>query len=104
MRARLTTQQYSAFVGVPFEIIVQVQNDEQIIKEVHARPGFIPSEAYVSRPLVISLFPAETADIQLEITLPRETPAGLYQLPIEVSDENGPIGTLTADIQVAPFD
>jgi hypothetical protein len=89
---------------VPFEIIVQVQNDEQIIKEVHARPGFIPSEAYVSRPLVISLFPAETADIQLEITLPRETPAGLYQLPIEVSDENGPIGTLTADIQVAPFD
>jgi hypothetical protein len=104
VRARLTTQQYSAFVGVPFEIIVQVQNDEQIIKEVHARPGFIPSEAYVSRPLVISLFPAETADIQLEITLPRETPAGLYQLPIEVSDENGPIGTLTADIQVAPFD
>lgn len=104
MRARLTTQQYSAFVGVPFEIIVQVQNDEQIIKEVHARPGFIPSEAYVARPLVISLFPAETADIQLEITLPRETPAGLYQLPIEVSDENGPIGTLTADIQVAPFD
>ena len=104
MRARLTTQQYSAFVGVPFEIIVQVQNDEQIIKEVHARPGFIPSEAYVSRPLVISLFPAETADIQLEITLPRETQAGLYQLPIEVSDENGPIGTLTADIQVAPFD
>ena len=104
MRARLTTQQYSAFVGVPFEIIVQVQNDEQIIKEVHARPGFIPSEAYVSRPLVISLFPAETADIQLEITLPRETPAGLYQLPIEVSDENGPIVTLTADIQVAPFD
>lgn len=98
MRARLTTQQYSAFVGVPFEIIVQVQNDEQIIKEVHARPGFIPSEAYVARPLVISLFPAETADIQLEITLPRETPAGLYQLPIEVSDENGPIGTLTADI------
>ena len=104
MRARLTTQQYSAFVGVPFEIIVQVQNDEQIIKEVNARPGFIPTEAYVSRPLVISLFPAETADIQLEITLPRETPAGLYQLPIEMSDENGPIGTLTADIQVAPFD
>ena len=104
MRARLTTQQYSAFVGVPFEIIVQVQNDEEIIKEVHARPGFIPSDSYVSRPLVISLFPAETADIQLEITLPRETPAGLYQLPIEVSDENGPIGTLTADIQVAPFD
>jgi hypothetical protein len=104
LRARLTTQQYSAFVGVPFEIIVQVQNDEQIIKEVNARPGFIPTEAYVSRPLVISLFPAETADIQLEITLPRETPAGLYQLPIEMSDENGPIGTLTADIQVAPFD
>lgn len=104
MRARLTTQQYSAFVGVPFEIIIQVQNDEQIIKEVNARPGFIPTEAYVSRPLVISLFPAETADIQLEITLPRETPAGLYQLPIEVSDENGPIGNLTADVQVAPFD
>ncbi|MEI7505299.1 MAG: carboxypeptidase-like regulatory domain-containing protein [Actinomycetes bacterium] len=104
MRARLTTQQYSAFVGVPFEIIVQVQNDEQIIKEVNARPGFIPTEAYVSRPLVISLFPGETADIQLEITLPRETPAGLYQLPVEMSDENGPIGTLTADIQVAPFD
>ena len=104
MRARLTTQQYSAFVGVPFEIIVQVQNDEQIIKEVNARPGFIPTESYVSRPLVISLFPGETADIQLEITLPRETPAGLYQLPVEMSDENGPIGTLTADIQVAPFD
>lgn len=104
MRARLTTQQYSAFVGIPFEIIVQVQNDEQIIKEVNARPGFIPTESYVSRPLVISLFPGETADIQLEITLPRETPAGLYQLPIEMSDENGPIGTLTADIQVAPFD
>jgi len=104
LRARLTTQQYTAFVGVPFEIIVQVQNDEQIIKEVNARPGFIPTEAYVSRPLVVSLFPAETADIQLEITLPRETPAGLYQLPIEMSDESGPIGTLTADIQVAPFD
>jgi hypothetical protein len=104
LRARLTTQQYSAFVGVPFEIIVQVQNDEQIIKEVNARPGFIPTEAYVSRPLVISLFPGETADIQLEITLPRETPAGLYQLPVEMRDENGPIGTLTADIQVAPFD
>jgi hypothetical protein len=104
LRARLTTQQYSAFVGVPFEIIVQVQNDEQIIKEVNARPGLIPTEAYVSRPLVVSLFPGETADIQLEITLPRETPAGLYQLPVEMRDENGQIGTLTADIQVAPFD
>jgi hypothetical protein len=104
MRARLTAQQYGAFVGVPFEIIVQVQNDEETIKEVFARPAFIPTEAYSSRPLVVSLFPGETADIQLEITLPRETPAGLYQLPIEINDENGQVGSLTANIQVAPHD
>lgn len=104
MRARLTTQQYNAFVGVPFEVVVQVQNDEETIKEVHARPGLIPTEAYSSRPLVVSLFPGETADIELEITLPRETPAGLYQLPIEINDENGPVGTLTANVQVAPHD
>ena len=104
MRARLTVQQYSAFVGVPFAVVVQIQNDEETIKEVHARPAFIPSENYVSRPLVVSLFPAETADIELEITLPKETPAGLYQMPIEIMDENGPVGTLTANIQVAPRD
>jgi len=104
MRARLTTQQYSAFVGVPFEIVVQVQNDEETIKEVNARPGLIPTEAFASRPLVVSLFPGETADIQIEITLPRETPAGLYQLPIEINDENGQVGTLTANVQVAPHD
>lgn len=104
MRARLTTQQYNAFVGVPFEVVVQVQNDEETIKEVHARPGLIPTEAYSSRPLVVSLFPGETADIELEITLPRETPAGLYQLPIEINDENGQVGTLTANVQVAPHD
>ncbi len=104
MRARLTTQQYNAFVGVPFEIVVQVQNDEETIKEVHARPGLIPTENYSARPLVVSLFPGETADIELEITLPRETPAGLYQLPIEINDENGQVGTLTANVQVAPHD
>jgi hypothetical protein len=104
MRARLTTQQYNAFVGVPFEVVVQVQNDEETIKEVHARPGLLPTEAYSSRPLVVSLFPGETADIELEITLPRETPAGLYQLPIEINDENGQVGTLTANVQVAPHD
>lgn len=104
MRARLTTQQYSAFVGVPFEIVVQVQNDEETIKEVYARPGLLPTEAFSARPLVVSLFPGETADIELEITLPRETPAGLYQLPIEINDENGQVGTLTANVQVAPHD
>ena len=104
MRARLTAQQYGAFVGVPFEVVVQVQNDEQTIKEVFARPAFIPTESYASRPLVVSLFPGETADILLEITLPRETAAGTYQLPIEINDENGQVGTLTANIQVAPYD
>ena len=104
MRARLTNQQYSAFVNVPFEIIVQVQNDEETIKEVSARPGLIPSDAWVSRPLVVSLFPGETADIQLEVRLPRETPAGINRIPIEIRDENGPVGTLNAEVNVAPFD
>lgn len=104
MRARLTSQQYSAFVNVPFEIIVQVQNDEETIKEVSARPGLIPGDAWVSRPLVVSLFPGETADISIEVRLPRETPAGMNRIPIEIRDENGPVGTLNADVNVAPFD
>ena len=104
MRARLTTTQYSASVEVPFEIVVQIQNNEEIIKEIQARPGLLAREAFTAQPLVASLFPGETTEINLVITLPRTTTSGLYQLPIEIRDENGIIGNLMANIQIAPFD
>lgn len=104
MRSRLTRTQYTAAVEVPFEIVVQIQNNEEIIKEIQARPGLLAREAFTSQPLVASLFPGETTEINLVITLPRTTSSGLYQLPIEIRDENGIIGNLMADIQVAPFD
>ena len=104
MRSRLTRTQYSASVEVPFEIVIQIQNNEEIIKEIQARPGLLAREAFTSQPLVASLFPGETTEINLVITLPRTTTSGLYQLPIEIRDEIGIIGNLMADIQVAPFD
>ena len=92
MRSRLTRTQYSASVEVPFEIVVQIQNNEEIIKEIQARPGLLAREAFTSQPLVASLFPGETTEINLVVTLPRTTTSGLYQLPIEIRDENGIIG------------
>lgn len=104
MRARLDVTQIAAQVGVPFLVRVEVQNDTPQIRSVSARIPLLPVSAYVVRPLSVSVFPNELTELEVEVTLPHDTPAGVDLMAIEVVDDTDAVVRLECSVDVAPRD
>jgi hypothetical protein len=104
MRARLDTTSVDVQVGVPFALRVEVQNDTAQIRSVSARIPLLPNSAYTVRPLSVSVFPNELTELEIEITLPHDTPAGEEAMAIEVVDDTDAVVRLECVIDVAARD
>jgi len=104
VRARLDLTQVAAQVGVPFLVRIEVQNDTPQIRAVSARIPLLPVSAYVVRPLSVSVFPNELTELEVEVTLPHDTPAGIDLMAIEVVDDTDAVVRLECSVDVAPRD
>lgn len=104
MRARLDITSIDVQVGVPFAIRVEVQNDTPQIRSVSARIPLLANSAYTVRPLSVSVFPNELTELEIEITLPHDTPAGEEAMAIEIVDDTDAVVRLECVIDVAARD
>lgn len=104
MRARLDLTDVDAQVGVPFLLRIEVQNDTPEIRAVSARVPLLPVSAYTVRPLSVSVFPNELTELEVEITLPHDTPAGPDLMAVEVVDDTDAVVRLECTVDVAPRD
>lgn len=103
MRARLRSRHQEVAVGRPFLVTVEVQNDGREIASARVELPMLPATAWRVQPLVVALFPGESQRIEIEVTLPADTPAGEQRLPIRVVSEERQL-FLDASIDVAPVD
>ncbi len=104
MRARLDQTEIAAVVGVPFLLRIEVQNDTPEIRSVSARIPMLSAAAYVARPLSVSVFPNELTELEVEVTLPQDTPAGVDLMAIEIVDDTESVVRLECQVDVAPRD
>jgi hypothetical protein len=104
VRARLDLTSVDAQVGVPFLLRVEVQNDTPEIRAVSVRVPLLPTSAYTVRPLSVSVFPNELTELEVEITLPHDAPAGEDLLALEVVDDTDAVVRLECMVDVAARD
>lgn len=104
MRARLDLVEVDAQVGVPFLLRIEVQNDTPEIRSVSARVPLLPVSAYTVRPFSVSVFPNELTELELEVVLPHDTPAGEQLLAVEVVDDTDAVVRLECAVDVAARD
>lgn len=103
MRARLRSRRQEVAVGRPFLVSVEVNNDGDQIASARVEVPMLPDTAWRVDPLSVALFPGESQLIEVEVTLPADTPAGEQLLPIRVVSEDYQL-VLDASIEVAPVD
>ncbi|MFP4148431.1 MAG: carboxypeptidase regulatory-like domain-containing protein [Nitriliruptoraceae bacterium] len=89
LRADLLTPTVTAVPGQPVQLTVQVHNTSEVIETIEVDLLALLPESVVQRPGVLTLFPDETARVDLEVVFHRTLPAGTHEGIVRVVGASG---------------
>ncbi len=93
--------------GKSVSLSLSVANTSDVIDAYSLRVYGLDSTWVIAEPARLSLFPGDIGQIQLELAVPQDYPAGLRQISVHVQSENRPtefaLATLTLHIADRPL-
>jgi len=101
LRADLLTPQVTVVPGQPVQLTVQIHNTSQVIETVELKLLSLLAETVVQRPGTLTLFPDETARVDLELTFHRTLHAGTHEGIVLVGGSSGTTQPAELELTVA---